>query len=186
MKWIATAVAAPLLLLAVQANAQTAEPAVGLYAGGALTQSKYDVDGFGVSGIDDGDDGWKAILGYRFTSRYGVEGSFIYFGQATAPATAAGGPFLAEARAIPAFGVGYLPLGPVELFGKIGLALVDAQGNVGAAEYDERSIEFAFGAGAQVRLNRFAIRAEYERFDTDAIGKLGLFSLGVTYTLGRD
>jgi OOP family OmpA-OmpF porin len=186
MKLRAFAVAAPLLMLVAHAKAQVIEPPVGLYVGGAITQSKFDADNVDIDDIDDEDSGWKAILGYRFNRSLGIEGSFIYFGQATAPSESVGGPFLAEARAIPVYGVGFLPLGPVDLFGKIGMALVDAQGNVGAVEYDDRGIEFAYGLGAQFRLNRFAIRAEYEKFDTDAIGDLDLISVGVTYTFGAD
>jgi hypothetical protein len=66
------------------------------------------------------------------------------------------------------------------------MALIDEQGNAGAVEYDERGIQFAYGLGAQVRLGRFAIRAEYEKFDTDLIGDLDLISLGVTYTFSTN
>lgn len=186
MNRIATVVAVPLFMIAADANAQSIEPPVGLYAGGAITQSTFDLDNFDIDDIDDEGSGWKGLLGYRFNRNLGIEGSFIYFGQSTAPSVPAGGPFLAEARAITAYGVGFLPLGPVDLFGKIGMALVDAQGNVGAAEYDDRGTEFSYGLGAQFRLNRFAIRAEYEKFDTDVIGALDLISLGVTYTFGTN
>lgn len=37
MKLVAAVVAAPLLMLAAQANAQAIEPPVGLYVGGAIT-----------------------------------------------------------------------------------------------------------------------------------------------------
>jgi opacity protein-like surface antigen len=185
MKLLAAAVAAPLLMLAAQANAQASEPPVGLYVGGALAQSNFDEGNFDFDDIDDEGSGWKATLGYRFNRSLGMESSFIYFGKATAPSDLVGGP-LAEARSIPVYGVGFLPLGPVDLFGKIGMALIDAQGKVGEVEYDDRGIEFAYGLGAQFRLNRFAIRAEYERFDTGVIGNLDLISLGVTYTFGTN
>jgi opacity protein-like surface antigen len=186
MKLKTTAIAAPLLLLAAQANAQSIEPPVGLFVGGSISQSKFDVDNSSISGIDDKDNGWKAILGYRFNRNLGVEGSFNYMGTAKTPSASVGGDYLAEARAIPAYGVGFLPLGPVDLFGKIGIALVDAQGNVDGAEYDDRGSEFTYGVGVQFRLNRFAIRAEYEKFDTDVIGGLDLMSLGATYTFGSN
>jgi OmpA-OmpF porin, OOP family len=186
MKPMTTALAAPLLMLAAQANSQEIDPPVGLYAGGALTQSNFDVDDFGIGGIDEKGSGWKLLLGYRFNRNFGVESSFIYFGQATVPANVVGVPYLAEVRAIPAFGVGFIPLGRVDLFGKIGMALIDAQGTVGTEEYDDRGIKPAFGLGAQLRLNRFAIRAEYEKFDTDVIGNVDLISLGISYTFGSN
>jgi opacity protein-like surface antigen len=186
MKQIAVVLAAPLLMLAAQANAQMIEPPVGIYVGGAITQTKFDTADFGIDDIDDKDHGWKATLGYRFNRSLGIEGSFVYFGESTASSVAVGGPFLAESRALTAYAVGFVPVGPVDLLGKIGLARIDAQGNVGPLEYDERTNEFAYGVGAQMRLSRFAIRAEYEKFDTDVIGNLDMLSLGVTYTFGSN
>lgn len=189
MRLIATALSAPLLMLAAQANAQMIEPPTGLYVGGAITQSKFDSGNFDSSDFDDIDDkdhGWKAILGYRFNRNLGIEGSFVYFGESTAQSPSVGGPFLAESRALTAFAVGFIPLGPVDLLGKIGLGRVDAQGNVGALEYDERQNKLAYGIGVQMRLTRFAVRAEYEKFDTDVIGDLDMLSLGLTYTFGSN
>jgi len=181
------AIAVPLLLLAAESSAQMLEPPVGLYVGGAITQSKVDSGNFSSDDFDDIDDkdhGWKATLGYRFNRNLGVEGSFIYFGESTAQSASMGGPFLAESRALTAYALGFVPLGPVDVFGKIGLGRVDAQGNVGSLEYDERQNKIAYGIGAQMRLNRFAVRAEYEKFDTDVIGDLDMISLGLTYTFG--
>ncbi len=186
MKPIAVALAAPLMVLAAQANAQVIDPPEVLYVGGAITQSKFASGNFDGDDFDDKDHGWKATLGYRFNRSFGVEGGFVYFGESTAQSASVGGPFLAESRALTAFAVGFIPLGPLDLLGKIGLGRVDAQGNVGTLEYDERQNKLAYGVGAQRRRDRFAVRAEYEKFDTDVIGDIDMISLGLTYTFGSD
>ncbi len=72
----------------------------------------------------------------------------------------------------------------MDLFAKVGAARIDAEGGGGAlARVNDKATNFAYGWGVQWRWNSLAVRAEYERFDTDLIGDLNLASLGVTYTL---
>lgn len=156
--------------------------AEGFYIGAAGMQSRFDSDDFEVEDVDDEDTGWKIFAGVRPISGFGVEGAFTQFGQAEAPAVAVGGPFEAKAQAFSLFGVGYLPVGPVELFLKAGAARIDAEGNVGAVLFEDEEIEFAYGAGVQFNLGRLGLRAEYEKFDTDIIGDLDVISLGVAFT----
>jgi opacity protein-like surface antigen len=75
-------------------------------------------------------------------------------------------------------------MGPVDLYLKAGLARLDADGNMGAVVFEDKKTEFAYGAGLQFRLTNFAIRAEYEKYDTDVVGDLDLITLGATYTFG--
>lgn len=94
------------------------------------------------------------------------------------------GPFEVKAKGYSVYGVGIAPIGPVEGFLKAGLARLDADGNVGAVVFEDKDTEFAYGAGLQLRLGALAIRAEYEKFDTDVAGDLDLISLGATFTFG--
>ena len=82
------------------------------------------------------------------------------------------------------FGLGIWPAGPVDLFLKAGAARIDASGNVGAVNFSDKKIEFAYGAGVQLNLQRFGLRAEYEKFNTSVIGDLDVISVGVNYTFG--
>lgn len=174
----ATAIAAFAVL-----GMSAAVAAEGFYVGGSALQSRFDADEFDVEDVDDEDTGWKIIAGFR-GERLGVEGAFTQFGQAEAPSVAVGGPFEAKAEALSLFGVGYLPVGPVELFLKAGGARIKSEGNVGAVFFDENDTEFAYGGGVQFNLGRMGIRAEYEKFDTDVIGDLDVISLGVVFTFG--
>jgi hypothetical protein len=172
------------LLLSTGAMAQDMGPGTGFYVGGAFTQARFDNDDFDVEDIDDEDNSWKLIAGIRPAPAFAFEANYVNFGESSAPSVAVGGPFEAKAEGFALFGLGILPLGPVELFGKLGAARIDSKGNVGAVFFDDKATEFAYGAGAQMRFGGFAIRAEYEKFDTDVIGDLDLISLGVTFTFG--
>lgn len=172
-------------LVALAALGMSASVAAqGFYVGASALQSRFDQDNFDVDDVDDEDTGWKLIAGYRLMPAFGVEGTYTKFGKAEAPSVAVGGPFEAKAKAFSLFGVGFLPVGPVELFAKAGAARIDADGNVGAVLFEDKKIEFAYGAGAQFRIGRLGLRAEYERIDTDVIGDLDVISAGAVYHFG--
>jgi OOP family OmpA-OmpF porin len=175
--------ASALAALAALGMSATAS-AQGIYVGGSILQSRFDSDNFDVEDVDDEATSWKLMVGIRPTPNFAVEASYLDFGKSSAPSAAVGGPFEAEAQAFSAFGVGFLPVGPVELFAKAGAARIDAKGNVGAVFFDDEEIEFAYGAGAQLRFGALGLRAEYEKFDTDVIGDLDILSLGLTFTFG--
>jgi OOP family OmpA-OmpF porin len=164
------------------AFAQSAEAPRGIYAGASLTQARFDDSAFDFDDIDDEDNSWKAIVGFRFNDKFAIEANYIDFGESSAPGTGAGGPFRTEAKGYSLYGVGYIPVPYVDFFVKLGAARIDADGTAGAVLFEDEATEFAYGAGVQWRLNNFAVRAEYERFDTDVIGELDLISLGFTYT----
>ena len=166
--------------------AQDASPGTGVYVGASLTQSRFDSDNFDAGDIDDEDNSWKAIVGIRTTPNMAFEANYINFGKSTAPSVSAGGPYVADADGFALYGIGLMPVGPVELFLKAGVSRIDSKGNVGAVFYEDKATQFAYGAGAQLRLNNFAFRAEYEKFNTDVIGDLDLISVGFTYTFASN
>ena len=184
MKILAAAVAAPLLIMASQAQAQTVDPPTGVYVGAGVTRSHFDADNFTSDDIDNNDNSWKAILGFRMNRNFALEANYIDFGKASAPAFGTVGPYEVKAKGYSAYGVGLAPIGPVDLFLKAGIARLDADGNIGAVLFDDKKTEFAYGAGLQLRLAQFAIRAEYEKYDTDVVGDLDLITVGFTYTFG--
>jgi hypothetical protein len=147
--------------------------------------------------------GWKLLGGLRPISLIGAEFEYIDFGSSTASYTPAafGLGYKADMRAeaAAAFGVLYAPL-PVlflDVYGKAGLARLQTTVNAAAGlgcfglatcpihggefHRDQTEARFAYGAGTQVKLDRFAIRVEYERISASG-GDPDLFSLGVTWT----
>jgi OOP family OmpA-OmpF porin len=184
MKIVAAAVAAPMLILASQVQAQTADPPTGVYVGAGITRSHFDSDSFDLDDVDNNDNSWKAILGFRANRNFGVEANYIDFGKASAPAQPSGGPFEVKPKGYGIQAVGFAPMGPVDFFAKAGVARLDSKGNVGAVLFEDKKTQFAYGAGVQLRAAQFAIRAEYEKYDTDVVGDLDLITLGATFTFG--
>ena len=154
----------------------------GFYAGGAITQARFDDDNFSLSDVDEEDNSWKIIGGYRFHENFAFEASYVDFGELTARQLTGSGPFRAEARGISAFAVGLIPVPYVDLFAKVGMARIDSKTRGLLDDFDDDTTEFAYGAGAQWRWRNLAVRAEYEKYDTDVIGDLDLISVGATYT----
>jgi OOP family OmpA-OmpF porin len=156
----------------------------GFYVGGAIDQSRFDSHKFNIDDTDKDDLGWKAIAGFRFTPNWGVEAAYTDFGESNAPSVSAGGPFHANAHGFSAFGVGYLPVGPVDFFAKAGAGKIKAKGNVDAVYFDDDKTKFTYGAGVQWNLGHLGLRAEYEKFNTDVIGDLDVISVGFTFRFG--
>jgi Outer membrane protein beta-barrel domain len=161
-----------------------AEPNLGFYVGGAALQSHFDSSNFDIDEVDTKDKGWKLLAGFRTTPNFGFELAYTDFGNSNAPSVVVGGPYRADAHAWSAFALGIYPAGPVDLFVKAGAARLKADGNVGAVLFEDKSTEFAYGAGVQFNAGRLGIRAEYEKFNTNVIGDLDVISLGLNFTFG--
>ena len=172
------------LLWTGSAMAQDTEVEPGFYMGAGLTQSRWDADNFDVDDLDDEDNSWKAIAGYRFHPNFAVEGNYVDFGETSAPATPAAARFDAEAKGLALYAVGIVPVSMVDLYAKAGAARIDGEGRLGDVGFEDDATEFAYGAGVRLRLQNFGIHAEYEKFDTDIVGDLDLISIGATYSFG--
>lgn len=169
-------------LAATAAIAQESDVLKGFYLGGSITQTRFDEDNFSLADVDDEDNSWKIIGGFRLHENFAIEANYIDFGELSAQLLTGTGPFSAEAKGFAVYGVGLIPVPFVDLFAKVGAAQIDAETKGLPTNFDDDATEFAYGAGAQWRWRNLAIRAEYEKFDTDIVGDLDLISLGATYT----
>jgi hypothetical protein len=159
----------------------------------------------GAASISNNDTGWKAMLGVRPISRIGAELEYIDFGHTSqTPFWVWPGYSAAlRAKAPAAFGVLYAPI-PVpafDLYGKVGMASLHSTVNeivpgpqilapcsptycpppvIAYINRERTDTRLAYGGGLQVKLLRFAIRAEYERISAST-GDPSLFSLGLTW-----
>ena len=172
------------LIWSSTAPAQDADVEPGFYMGAGLTQSRWDADAFDIDDLDDEDNSWKAIVGYRFNPYFGVEANYVDFGEASAPATPASARFDAEAKGFALYAVGSIPVSMADLYAKAGAARIDGEGRFGDLGFEDDATEFAYGAGVRLRLQNFGLFAEYEKFDTDVVGDLDLISIGATYSFG--
>jgi len=172
-----------------------ATPAVaadnGFYIGASIGGSSLDISDFddelGDIDFSDGDTAYKLFAGYRVLSFLAVEAGYVDFGD---PSDVIGGLEAVDVQVSltgwDAFAVGILPIGPVDIFAKVGVISWDA--DIRAALDDlvdsdsDSGTDAAWGLGVALRLGSFAIRVEGEQFDVDGADNLYLVSAGATFT----
>ncbi|HTE43475.1 MAG TPA: outer membrane beta-barrel protein, partial [Steroidobacteraceae bacterium] len=134
-------IAAAALSLGAMATMQTAAAAdpddnpSGPYVG--LGWGRFDLDLDGFDDVDDAfegvikgdDDAWKAFVGYRINPYFAVEAAYIDFGGPSDNFDTSGtrGNFHADISGFAPYVIGTLPLGPVELFAKVGYYYYDVK-----------------------------------------------------------
>ena len=169
------AVLATALLLS---SAATMAADNGIYLGASLGQANIDIDAANAPIIDGDDTGFKFNAGLRPLDWFAVEASYVNFGEVEQ------GRLATETDGITAFGVFFVPVGPVDFFAKGGLISFDTNIDVDGIGtiYQEDGTDLAYGVGVQFRLLSLGIRAEYEKFDIDDVDDANMLSIGVTYT----
>jgi opacity protein-like surface antigen len=154
----------------------------GFYLGGSIGQSNIQISEQALE-FDGTDTAYKLIAGFRPLDWLGVEVSYVDFGS---PDDTVGNVNVeSDSSGISAFAVGFLPLGPVDLFVKAGMVNWDATvsaPSLSGLSVDDDGTDFAYGAGVQFRVWSLSVRGEYELFDVDSLDDLNLLSIGVTWT----
>jgi hypothetical protein len=170
------AILATVLLLASGGAAVAADN--GIYLGLSVGQANLEVDDvISTEDFKGEDTGYKFIAGIRPLDWLAIEASYVNFGE---PDDTVGSVQLeADGDGFSGFVVGFLPLGPVDLFAKGGLITWDS--NI-SGRLDGDGTELAYGVGAQFRVWSIGIRAEYEIFDVDDLDDLSMVSIGATFT----
>ena len=179
-------VAAVLVALALAVPTEAADK--GLYVGGSIGGSSIDIRDFdeelGNLRFSDGDTAFKIFAGYRFLSVLAVEASYVDLGSPSD--TIDNGDTTVEigVQGWDALAVGILPLGPVDVFGKLGIVSWNA--DITAAVEDvsrsDNGTDLAYGVGMALRLSSIAVRVETERFEIDNAESVYLFTVGATFT----
>jgi len=160
----------------------------GVYIGAGVSQVKLDDVGkdFNSGNLNDfklDDTSWKLIAGFRPIDNFAVELNYMDLG--SEDRTIGGVAFSADGKAYAGYAVGFIPIGPIDLFAKGGLvrweSKASASGPLGF-RLDDDGTEFGYGLGVQARLGSLAGRLEYEKFDVDHTDGVELLTLGVTWT----
>ena len=157
----------------------------GFYLGASVGQSGVSFDetiaGENLS-FDADATGFKAIAGWRFLDWLAVEGNYVDLG--SGDDKVAGERIETDVDGISLSAVGFLPLGPVDLFARVGA--INWNADIDAPNLDVRAsddgTDLAYGVGAQFRVWSLSLRAEYERFDISDADTVDMVSLGVTWT----
>ena len=175
------AAAAALGLLSFGAMAQQAAAADnGFYLGAGLTQTNFDVTVDGLS--DDFDDnGFKVIAGFRPLNWFAVEANYIDLGGINE------GGLEVDSSAISLSGLVLAEVGIVDLYARVGMVNWDTEFSVGQGNVSDDGWEPTYGVGVGVHFGSIGVRAEYERFSTEALDDqidtdTDIISVSVTYT----
>ncbi len=125
---------------------------------------------------------YKLIAGWRFLDWLAVEANYLDLG--TADDRIEGVDIEADVSGFSLAAVGFLPIGPVDVFAKLGAVNWDAElsaPGTGLNESDDGT-DLMYGVGVQFRVWSLSIRGEYEIFDVAEADTVDMISLGVTWT----
>ncbi len=152
---------------------------------------------FNTFHFDKEETGYKGYVGYNFLPWLGVEGGYVELGNPSQGQMVGTTRIEGEvdANGWEGFVVGTLPLGPVDVFAKVGgiASNIDFDGRVSTtfaptehfSESDSNGM-WAYGGGIAYNFGHWAIRAEYEAYDVDKLDDLYFISGGLTYHFGRE
>jgi opacity protein-like surface antigen len=158
----------------------------GIYIGAGVGQSQVEasegVPEIGSVDFDADATAYKVILGWRPLNWLAIEGNYLDLGSADDDVL--GTEIESDIDGLSLSVLGFLPVGPVDLFARVGVLDWDAE--LTAPDFDIQSkddgTDFAYGLGAQFRVWSLSLRAEYERFEISDVDKLDMLSIGVTWT----
>lgn len=154
------------------------------YIGGGVGQFNVQIDDIddtnnAIEKLDDDDTAWKAFIGWRMNPYFALELAYIDFG---APGdrfegSGSSGDYELDLSGFAPYLIGTFPLGPVELFGKVGYYFYDVdlsadiddplQPDFDSSTSDE-DLLYGFGVGMTF-FERLNARLEYERIDSHVI-----------------
>ena len=177
----AITVASALLVLAGPAFAQqteddqrTGKNVEGLYIGGGIGDFSSSIDEVNNldqiddAGIDftDGDNATKLFAGWNFNRYFAVQGDYVDFGDQSGAVS----PSVSGTSNVKGFApslVGTLPIGPVELFGRVGMMFYNVDVNLNGGQLiDDSANDMVWSAGVGIDIaDRLNLRLEYEQID---------------------
>jgi hypothetical protein len=153
----------------------------GIYLGGSIGQSGVHAD-VEAANYDADATAYKLIAGWRILDWLAVEGDYIDFGSGSDKF--GGEKVQTDINGVTLSAIGFLPLGPVDVFARVGAVNYNADLKVPASDLkaSDNGTDFTYGIGAQFRIWSLSFRAEYERFEVSDIDTVDLATLGVTWT----
>ena len=162
----------------------------GFYVGGSIGGSDFEISDLdpdlGDLRFDKGDTSYKLFAGFRFLSFLAVEAGYVDLGSPTDYVGEDGIKIDISLKGWEAFGLGILPVGPVDLFAKVGVISWDA--DIRAALFDEidresdSGTDLAWGLGVALRLGSVALRVEGERYEIQDADEIYSYMVGATWT----
>lgn len=156
----------------------------GIYLGAGVGQSgvEFDDDFEGTDlDFDASATSYKVIAGWRFIDWLSVELNYVDLG--TADDRVQGQKIETDIDGVSLSALGFLPIGPVDLFARVGAIDWSADLSVpGIGSGSDDGTDFTYGVGAQFRVWSLSLRAEYEVFDISDADTVDMISASVTWT----
>lgn len=156
----------------------------GIYLGAGVGQSgvEFDDDFEGTNlDFDASATSYKVIAGWRFIDWLSVELNYVDLG--TADDRVLGQKIETDIDGVSLSALGFLPIGPVDLFARVGAIDWSADLSVpGIGSGSDDGTDFTYGVGAQFRVWSLSLRAEYEVFDISDADTVDMISASVTWT----
>jgi len=181
---VAATTAAGLALGAGSAYAQSPDNESGFYVGGGVGQFDINIDGIdgideAVERLDDDDTAWQAFVGWRLNPYISLQAAYIDFGRPEDDFSTAGssGNYRAKISGFAPSVIGTLPVGPVEVFAKIGYYFYDLDitanlDDLGGDVFksSDSGEDLMWGGGVGVTLfEHLNARLEYEWIDLERV-----------------
>ena len=149
-----------LTVLGLLASAPALAVGGGLYLGGSVGGATTDFSQ-GTDSFDDSDVAWKAFVGYHFLQFFAVEAAYRDLGSPS------DSNYKLSTTAFDVEGLVGMPIGPVYLFGKLGIANWDSDFTVNSTgiKTSDDGTGYLGGLGVSVDVIKIQLRAEIEYLD---------------------
>lgn len=157
----------------------------GIYLGAGIGQGgvQFDdrIDGERID-FDADDTAYKLIAGWRFLDWLAVEANYVDLGSASDRID--GINIETDVSGFSLAALGFLPIGPADLFAKVGAINWDAEVSARGTNLrgSDDGTDLMYGAGVQFRVWSLSIRGEYEIFDVSNTDTVDMISVSVTWT----
>lgn len=158
-------------------------PGVDFYLGAGIGTGDVAITspGTAVSQFKENHTAFKVFVGLRAVSVLGAELDYLNFGRTSGP-LGSDPDVTGKLTGAAGFGLFYVPL-PVpalDVYAKAGVARLNKKiSDFTPGDFSTKGTDFGYGAGLQLKLGSFGIRAEYENFNTDGKNPR-LLTLGFT------
>jgi hypothetical protein len=162
----------------------------GFYLGGGIGDFSSAVDEINSldsiddAGIDfsDGDNATKVFAGWHFNRFFAVQADFVDFGESSGAVTPSVSG-TSDVQGLAPSIVGTLPIGPIELFARVGVMFYEVDLNLtGGRLVDESGEDLVYSAGIGIDvLDRLNLRLEYEEIDIAELDEADALWLNVAW-----
>jgi len=170
------------LLVVCGAAAFQARAESGLYLGGGIGQATVK-DSTSAGEFDADNAAYKVFVGYRIGALpfmdVAAEGGYVNFGKPSQ--TLAGQNAEFKLHGPYAAGLLIFPVGPIDLYGKLGVINAKAESHLGATSSSRSGTDAFYGAGVGFRVWKIGVRAEYERYQIRDVDRVQMFSVSALF-----